>query len=106
MSNQVDRGNRLLPNVASWLRRTFAWSSPNQQLASIVGSLVLFICGNLVSTIYWDVFSVLFSGSPWLGRTIPWVIAVILGISTDMIVKKLLDHVRPRGKYWPDREDE
>jgi hypothetical protein len=106
MNDQSNRKSKLPERIVSWPRQAFAWKSPNQRLASIAGGLVLIITGNLVSTVYWDVFSALIPGLPWLGRMVPWAIATILGISTDLIAKKLLDRFRPKGKHWPDQKSE
>ncbi len=105
MNGQINQKNGSIKPVVSRLRHAFAWRSPNQRLASIVGGLLLIVTGNLVSTVYWDVFSVIFSGFPWLGRMIPWAIAALVGVSTDIVMNKLLDRFRPRGKYWPEREN-
>jgi hypothetical protein len=105
MSGQIDRKNGSLNRALSRLRRAFTWTSPNQRVASIVGSLLLIISGNLASTVYWDVFSALIPNFPWLGRMVPWAIAAFLGFSTEKVIQKLLDRFRPRGKHWPEQED-
>jgi hypothetical protein len=105
MSNhgQIERKSRLPKRIASWFRQTSAWGSPNQRLASIVGSLVMLVSWSLMYIAYWDVLPALFPGLPWLGEVVSWAIAAALGISTDIVTKKLLDRFRPRGKVWPER---
>jgi hypothetical protein len=104
MSNQMGARDRLCKRVVRRLRQALVWESPNQRLASIAGGLALLAFGNLVSAVYWDSLSALLPRLPWLGQMVPWVIAVILGISTDMAARKFLDRFWPKGKRWPNRE--
>lgn len=100
MSNhtRIDSEHRLPKRVASWLRRSFTAASPNQRLASMMGTSVLILSGCLIITGYWDVLPTLFPGLPWLGELVAWVIAGALGFMTEMVMTKLLDRFRPSGK--------
>lgn len=103
MNDQIDRKNSSSKRIARWFHLVFVWESPNQRLASIVGEGVLIITGTLIM-VYWDVFSALFPGLPWLGQLVPWVIPAILGFLTDIVARKLLNRFKAGSRHWPEQE--